>query len=124
MTSRERPLSPHLFIYRWPMTMVVSLLHRLTGLGLFVGLLVLVAGLLAAADGGESWGRFVAAMDSLAGRLLLALLTLAFFFHLANGVRHLVWDLGFGFEKRQANASGWTVIAATVVLTLAYWLAA
>lgn len=123
MNSSERPLSPHLFIYRWPMTMVVSLLHRITGMALSIGLVVLVAGLLAAADGAAAWGSFVDTLDSLAGRLLLALLTLAFFFHLANGVRHLVWDLGFGFEIPQANASGWTVIAATVVLTLLYWLA-
>jgi succinate dehydrogenase / fumarate reductase cytochrome b subunit len=123
MNSRERPLSPHLFIYRWPMTMVVSILHRVTGLALSLGLVVLVAGLMAASTGPEAWARFTVAADSLPGRLLLALLTLAFFFHLANGVRHLVWDLGFGFEIRQANASGWTVIAATVVLTLAYWLA-
>ncbi|HLT89816.1 MAG TPA: succinate dehydrogenase, cytochrome b556 subunit [Woeseiaceae bacterium] len=123
MQTRERPLSPHLFIYRWPMTMVVSIGHRLTGLLLSLGLVVLVAGLVAAATGPGSWERFVAVFASLPGRLLLALLTLAFFFHLANGIRHLAWDLGYGFEIPQANASGWTVIAASVILTLVYWLA-
>lgn len=123
MNSRERPLSPHLFIYKWPMTMVVSVLHRISGLALSLGLVVLVAWLLSAAGGAAAHERFVSAMDSFPGRLLLALLSFAFFFHAANGVRHLVWDLGFGFEIPQANASGWTVIAATVVLTLAYWLA-
>lgn len=123
MNTGERPLSPHMFIYRWPMTMAVSFLHRATGLMLSLGLVALVAGLLAAANGADAWQGFAEVMDSLPGRLFLALVSLAFFFHLANGIRHLVWDLGFGFEIPQANASGWTVIAATVVLTLAYWLA-
>lgn len=123
MNTVERPLSPHMFIYRWPMTMVVSLLHRATGLLLSLGLVVLVAGLTAAAQGRDAWQAYTGAMGSLPGRLFLALVSLAFFFHLANGIRHFVWDLGFGFEIRQANASGWTVIVAAVVLTLGYWLA-
>jgi succinate dehydrogenase / fumarate reductase cytochrome b subunit len=105
------------------MTMVVSILHRVSGLALSLGLVVLVAWLLAAANGPAAHERFIGAMGSGWGRLLLALLSFAFFFHLANGVRHLVWDVGFGFEIPQANASGWSVIAATIVLTLAYWLA-
>lgn len=123
MNTAERPLSPHMFIYRWPMTMVVSFLHRATGLLLTLGLVLLVAGLVAAAQGQDAWQAFTGTMDSLPGRLFLALVSLAFFFHLANGIRHLVWDLGFGFEIRQANASGWTVIVVTLVLTLGYWLA-
>lgn len=123
MSSSERPLSPHMFIYRWPMTMTVSVLHRVTGLVLSLGLIALVLWLVAAAEGAAAYERFGGAMDSLLGRLFLALVSLAFFFHLANGVRHLVWDAGLGFEIPQANASGWTVIAATIVLTLAYWLA-
>lgn len=123
MNSRERPLSPHMFIYRWPMTMTVSILHRMSGLMLSVGLVALVLWLLAAAGDAAAYERFGDVMGSLAGRLFLALVSLAFFFHLANGVRHLVWDLGFGFEISQANASGWTVIAAAVLLTLVYWLA-
>lgn len=122
MSSSERPLSPHLFIYRWPMTMTVSILHRVSGLVLSLGLIALVLWLLAAADGAAAYERFAGALDSLPGRLFLALVSFSFFFHLANGVRHLVWDLGFGFEIPQANASGWTVIAATIVLTLGYWL--
>lgn len=123
MNTGGRPLSPHMFIYRWPMTMVVSVLHRATGLLLSLGLVALVAGLASAADGPAAWEHFTDVMGSLPGRLFLALVSLAFFFHLANGIRHLAWDMGFGFEIPQANASGWTVIVATVVLTLAYWLA-
>lgn len=122
MNSRERPLSPHLSIYRWPITMTLSIAHRLSGLALSAGLIVLLAWLLSAADGAEAYERFADAMQSVGGRLLLFLLSLAFFYHMANGVRHLVWDLGYGFEKRQANASSWVVIAVAIVLTLLYWL--
>lgn len=121
--SSERPLSPHLSIYRWPMTMTVSILHRVTGLALSLGLIVLVAWILTLADGPAAYGRFTDVIQSAVGRAFLAAWSFAFFFHFANGVRHLFWDTGRGFEIRQANASGWTVIVSTVVLTLAYWLA-
>jgi succinate dehydrogenase / fumarate reductase, cytochrome b subunit len=123
VSNGERPLSPHMFIYRWPMTMTVSILHRASGIGLSLGLIALVAWLAAVADGAPAYDRYSTFMQSLAGRLLLALWSFAFFFHLANGVRHLFWDGGLGFEIPQANASGWVVIASTFVLTLAYWLA-
>jgi succinate dehydrogenase / fumarate reductase, cytochrome b subunit len=122
MPNPGRPLSPHLGVYRWPLTMTISILHRVTGVLLSVGLLVLAAWLVTAADGSMAYGRFGDLLRSGSGRVVLALLSFAFFFHLANGVRHLVWDFGFGFEKHQANASGWGVIGATLLLTLAYWL--
>ena len=123
MDDRGRPMSPHLFIYRWPMTMTVSILHRVTGVMLSLGLVVFVAWLVSLAAGADAYERFGGFMGSLAGRVFLVLWTAALFFHLANGVRHLFWDAGMGFEIRQANATGWTVIASTVVLTLVYWLA-
>jgi succinate dehydrogenase / fumarate reductase, cytochrome b subunit len=123
MDNRGRPMSPHIFIYRWPMTMTVSILHRVTGVMLSLGLLVFVAWLVSLAAGADVYERFEGLMGSLAGRVFLVLWTAALFFHLANGVRHLFWDAGVGFEIRQANATGWTVIASTVVLTLVYWLA-
>lgn len=122
MDSRGRPLSPHLSIYRWPITMIMSVLHRGTGIFLSLGFMVLAAWLLSAADGAEGYARFADLMESAGGRILLALLTFAFFFHLGSGVRHLVWDLGYGFEIPQANAGSWVVIAATFVLTISYWL--
>jgi succinate dehydrogenase / fumarate reductase, cytochrome b subunit len=122
MNSRGRPLSPHLSIYRWPITMVMSVLHRGTGIFLSLGFVVLAAWLLSAADGAEAYARFAELVQSVGGRILLALLTFAFFFHLGSGLRHLVWDLGFGFEIPQANAGSWVVIAATFVLTISYWL--
>lgn len=122
MHNPGRPLSPHLSVYRWPLTMTISILHRVTGVLLSVGLLVIAAWLVTAADGALAYGRFADLLGSGIGRVVLASLSFAFFFHLANGVRHLVWDLGFGFEKHQANASGWAVIAATLLLTFVYWL--
>lgn len=123
MNTRQRPMSPHMFIYRWPMTMTVSILHRVTGIMLSLGLLVLVAWVLAIAGGADAYRQFADVMGSLPGRVFLVSWTAALFFHLANGVRHLFWDAGLGFEIPQANATGWTVIASTFVLTLAYWLA-
>jgi succinate dehydrogenase / fumarate reductase, cytochrome b subunit len=123
MDNRERPLSPHLSIYRWPITMTLSILHRLSGLALSVGFIVLAAWLLSAAEGADAHERLAGMMQSAGGRLLLILLSLAFFYHLANGVRHLIWDLGFGFEIRQANASSWVVIVTAIALTVLYWLA-
>lgn len=122
MRDSGRPLSPHLSVYRWPLTMTISILHRVTGVLLSVGILLLAAWLVTAADGAPAYGRLADFLRSGLGRLLLAVLSFAFFFHLANGIRHLVWDFGYGFEKRQANASGWAVIAATLLLTIAYWL--
>ena len=104
------------------MTMVVSILHRVTGLTLSIGLILLVAWIVSVADGPAAYGRLAGFMQSGIGRVLLAAFSFAFFFHFANGVRHLFWDAGFGFEIRQANASGWAVIVSTIVLTLGYWL--
>ena len=120
----RRPLSPHLSIYRWPVTMTLSILHRVSGVALSSGLVAL-AWWLAAASGDAAGYRAVAAFfGSMPGQLLLFGWSAAFFFHLANGVRHLVWDLGYGFEIRQANASAWFVIALTVLLTVGYWVLA
>jgi succinate dehydrogenase / fumarate reductase, cytochrome b subunit len=91
-------------------------------MALTAGFLVFAAWLIAAASSTDVYSRFVALMDSLPGRALLAAWSFAFFFHLANGVRHLFWDAGYGFEMRQANASAWTVVVLTVILTLGYWL--
>jgi succinate dehydrogenase / fumarate reductase cytochrome b subunit len=118
----KRPLSPHLSVYRWPITMTLSILHRISGIALTAGLVVFVAWLVTAASGVEQYDYLIALLDGWVGRLLLAGWTFAFFFHLSNGVRHLFWDAGYGFEKGQANASAVAVIIASVALTLAYWL--
>jgi succinate dehydrogenase / fumarate reductase cytochrome b subunit len=122
MSNSSRPLSPHLSIYRWPITMTLSILHRVSGVALSIGLVVLVVWLESAATGATTYQEFLDVMQSAFGRFLLAGFSFAFFFHMANGIRHLFWDAGRGFEIRHANASAWLVVAFTIIATLAYWL--
>ncbi len=124
MSNTQRPLSPHLQVYRPQLTSVMSISHRITGIANAVGALVLVLWLVAAAAGPERYAGFTAALTSLPGRLLMLLWTYSLFYHLCNGVRHLFWDAGKGFELRQAYASGYAVIGASVALTLITWAAA
>lgn len=121
MNNNDRPLSPHLSIYRWPVTMVTSILHRATGVAMAVGFLVLVGWLFDAASGPEVYDKFLGVMSTTIGCVLLVGWSFAFFYHLANGIRHLVWDTGRGLEKEQATASSWFVIAASIVLTAVFW---
>src|SRR5512140_2098811 len=112
----RRPLSPHLGIYRFGYTMSLSILHRLLGVVLSVGLLVFVAWLSAAAAGPDAYASFVHSLPAplvTAGR---ALIVVAFVYHFANGIRHLAWDAGFGFERSQARGSARLVIAFTVIV--------
>jgi len=122
MTSDPRPLSPHLQIYRWQLTSVLSILHRASGIALAAGTILLVWWLGAAADGPEAYAGVQAFLGSWIGRILLFGWSLAFFYHLCNGLRHLWWDSGRGFELRQVYVGGWTVVAATIVLTAMAWI--
>jgi succinate dehydrogenase / fumarate reductase cytochrome b subunit len=122
MSNNGRPLSPHISIYRWPITMTTSILHRATGLAMSVGFIVLVGWLFDAASGAQTYVGFIDWIDSPLGRLLLIGWSFAFFFHLSNGIRHLVWDSGRGFEKTTANASAWFVLILAVLLTAAFWV--
>ena len=121
MSNNGRPLSPHISIYRWPITMTTSILHRATGLALSVGFIVLVGWLVDASVGAETYSAMISYLDTTVGRVLLVGWSFAFFYHLANGVRHFFWDAGRGFEKAQANASSWFVIGFAVVLTALFW---
>jgi succinate dehydrogenase / fumarate reductase cytochrome b subunit len=124
MNNHDRPLSPHLSIYRWPITMATSILHRATGVAMTAGFIVFVGWLFDAASGPDVYAMFLGAMDTMAGCVLLVGWSYAFFYHLSNGIRHLVWDTGRGLEKGQASASAWFVILASIVLTAAFWWAA
>jgi len=124
MANVERPLSPHLQIYRWPITMATSILHRASGVGLGFGTLLLAWWLVAAAAGPEYFAYVQGVLGSWLGRLILLGFTWALFFHLCNGIRHLVWDIGIGFEKAAASRASWIVIAASVVLTILAWVLA
>jgi succinate dehydrogenase / fumarate reductase cytochrome b subunit len=116
-----RPLSPHLQIYRLPMLAQLSITHRATGVALAAGSLLLVCWLVAAANGPASFDALNAFLGSTLGRVLLFGWSVALFFHLANGVRHLFWDAVYGFEIKSAENSGWFVIAFTAVATLLAW---
>jgi succinate dehydrogenase / fumarate reductase cytochrome b subunit len=120
----ERPLSPFMFPtwYRFEITSVLSILHRLTGIALAVGSTLLAWWLVAVAAGGEVFASTHAFIASPIGILLLFLWSVAFFYHLCNGIRHLAWDAGWGFELREAHLSGYAALAATVVLTVLAWL--
>jgi succinate dehydrogenase / fumarate reductase cytochrome b subunit len=122
MTTKNRPLSPHLQVYRWQITMVMSILHRATGIALALGSLVLVYWLASLAGGPSAYAEAQTVLGSGLARLLLVCVSFAFFYHLSNGVRHLVWDTGRGFEISQLYASGYAAIAASVVLTAGFWL--
>ena len=121
MNTSGRPLSPHLTIYRWPITMVLSIIHRITGVALSVGLVALVAWLAVIAYDFIPYDPVLAFMRSLSGRVVLFGFSFAFFFHLSNGIRHLIWDTGRLFEKRQVDTSAWIVLLASVSMTLFYW---
>ncbi|HTZ76761.1 MAG TPA: succinate dehydrogenase, cytochrome b556 subunit [Stellaceae bacterium] len=119
--TAQRPLSPHLQIYRPQITSVLSISHRATGLALTVGTLLLVWWLVALASGPQAFATAQGFVGSWLGRLLLLGWTFSLFFHLANGIRHLFWDGGYGYELKTTYASGWTVVIASVVLTLLAW---
>ena len=123
MNSDPRPLSPHLQVYRWQLTSVMSILHRASGVALAAGAILLVWWLGAASDGPEAYAGVQGFLGSWVGRVLLFGWSLALFYHLCNGLRHLVWDTGRGLELRSVYASGWAVVAGTVVLTLIAWIA-
>jgi succinate dehydrogenase / fumarate reductase, cytochrome b subunit len=121
MAARERPLSPHLQVYRFAYTMALSILHRATGIALSAGLLLLAWWLVAAAAGAEAYGLVTTCLGSLPGRLVLLGASFAFFYHLCAGLRHLAWDLGHGFEKSTARRSGAAVVVGAVGLTALLW---
>ena len=124
MSQVQRPLSPHLQVYKWQLTSVLSILHRATGLALAVGTIFLVWWLLAAATGPDAFNVAQAFWYSWIGRLMLFGWTWSLFYHLSNGIRHLFWDAGRGFELKTTYASGWTVVTASFVLTVIAWVAA
>jgi succinate dehydrogenase / fumarate reductase cytochrome b subunit len=124
MATRERPLSPHLQVYRWQITMTMSILHRVTGVGLTIGAFGLACWLMAVAAGGDHYAHAAQCLASPMGQFLLFGFSLSLVYHLLNGIRHLLWDAGWGFEIPEFYASGWTVVALTVVLTVAIWVVA
>ena len=122
MAHNDRPLSPDLQIYRPQLTSVLSITHRLTGIALSIGSPLLVAWLIVAAGGPSAYAVLHGFLASWLGLLLLLGWTFSFFFHLCNGIRHLFWDAGYGFDLRTIYASGWAVVAISIGLTLIAWI--
>ncbi|OYU47299.1 MAG: succinate dehydrogenase, cytochrome b556 subunit [Rhizobiales bacterium PAR1] len=118
----ERPLSPHLQIYKPSITMVMSILHRITGAALFVGTLLLVIFLVALASGKTSFGTVQAIYGSFLGKLVLFGYTWALFQHMCGGIRHFIWDTGAGLERETRLKLGWATLIGSLVLTALAWI--
>lgn len=116
----ERPLSPHLQIYKPQLTSVLSITHRITGLVLSAGTLVVIWWLFALASGPEAFATASSFMSGLWGRLLLLGLAFCTFYHLLNGIRHLIWDTGHALELGPAYATGWTVVVLSLIATAGF----
>lgn len=124
MSTRARPLSPHLQVYRPQITSVLSITHRLTGAALWLGALGFAYWLAAAVYGPEAFNRVQGFLASWLGRLMLFGWTFCLFYHLCNGIRHIAWDYGWGFELKQLRFTGKLVVVVTLVLTVATWAVA
>ncbi|HEY5738450.1 MAG TPA: succinate dehydrogenase, cytochrome b556 subunit [Gammaproteobacteria bacterium] len=124
MSLRKHPTSPHLQIYRLPLTALLSITHRITGVLLAVGCVLLIGILAAAADGAATYEAIVPHLQSWYGQLLLIGLVFSLYLHFCNGVRHLVWDAGYGFELDTVDLTAKLAIALAIALTAATWLVA
>jgi succinate dehydrogenase / fumarate reductase cytochrome b subunit len=121
-TPVERPLSPHLLIYRWPITMVMSILHRITGIGLYYGVLLVAWWLLAAASGPNAYANFAAFMGSFIGRVILFGYTWALMHHMLGGIRHLIWDTVHGFSAQEREWMSYATVVGSIGLTIVLWI--
>jgi succinate dehydrogenase / fumarate reductase, cytochrome b subunit len=119
---KPRPLSPHLQIYRPQITSVLSSCHRLSGFGLVFSLLFFMAGVASLAMGESAYLAFMGFMGTGIGQAIVCLSLFAFFYHLANGIRHLTWDYGYGYELSTVHRSGWIVVGFALVATLGTWI--
>lgn len=119
-----RPMSPHIQVYKLPITAKLSILHRGTGGALFLGLTLMIAILVSAASGPESWANMHAFLSSFFGKIILFGFTFSLYYHLCNGIRHLFWDIGKGLALEQARQSGIAVLIGSGILTLLTWFIA
>jgi len=124
MVAQNRPLSPHLQIYKKQITSVLSITHRMTGIALAFGAFILAYWLIAATYGPEVFQTAQSLLGSWFGKLVLLGLTFSLYFHLGNGIRHLGWDFGMGFELAHVRLTGIAVVVFAVVLTVITWFAA
>ncbi len=119
-----RPMSPHLWLWRWHVTMLGSILHRATGVANYAGAVLVAAWLFAAASGFESYDAFQQLAGSIPGQVVLFAFTLSISYHALNGVRHLFWDVGQGFAPKFASMTGMLTLVAAIILAVAVWVLA
>ncbi len=124
MATHQRPLSPHLQVYRWQIQMATSILHRGTGIFLALGALVIAAGLMALMLGPESWNCFTDIADAWYGKAFLFVWTWAFAYHLCNGIRHVVQDFAIGFSIPAFIRSSWLSVFGSLLITALVWACA
>jgi succinate dehydrogenase / fumarate reductase, cytochrome b subunit len=118
----HRPLSPHVQVYRWPLSMALSILHRITGVGLGIGTLLLTCWLTTAATTQEGFDRFQSFLGSAVGLFLLFCWSLSLIYHFMSGLRHLFMDLGNGFDEKHYEKTGMAVVISTGVVTIGLWV--
>ena len=124
MSNIKRPISPHLSIYRPQITSTLSIFHRITGVALYFGLVLLAVFLYVVAYSPEKYVNLHQCLSSAYGRLFLFGWTLAFYYHLFNGIRHLYWDMGKGFDLPSVTRTGWIAIILSVLSSIITWCAA
>jgi succinate dehydrogenase / fumarate reductase cytochrome b subunit len=124
MTIKSRPLSPHLQVYRWQITMFLSIVHRATGTALAAGAVLAAWWLMAILVGGACFDLFITFSQSIVGKIMFFGWLWALTFHFLNGIRHLVWDTARGLEIRSAALSGWLTLGASVLFSALIWLSA
>ncbi len=123
-TSHPRPLSPHLTVYRWTLTMAMSIVHRATGIALYAGTLLLAWWLIALSLDAGSYVSVASFMGSVLGRVILFGFTWALLHHMLGGIRHFVWDLGYAFDHPEREWITQANVVASIVLTILVWLIA
>ena len=124
MNDSQKPLSPHLQIYRWHISSLLSITHRISGIINLVALIFIFFWLLVLSFGANNYEIFLLIINSFFGKFILVGFTWSMSFHVLSGIRHLAWDLGYGFEIKNANISGIAVIILSLVLTIIFWLLA
>lgn len=121
-SAKKRPLSPHLQVYRWQITNTLSILHRLTGIGLYFSFILLVTWLGSLAYGESCYQEFISMLESAFGQAILLFSLLGFYYHFANGIRHLTWDAGYGFSIKAVTVTGWMAVVFAVAATFVSWM--
>jgi succinate dehydrogenase / fumarate reductase cytochrome b subunit len=122
--AKQRPLSPHLQVWRWHITMAGSILNRATGVALYVGALILAGWAISLASSQDAYIAYMGMLGTPLGRLVMFGLTFSIFYHLAAGIRHLFWDAGVGFDPKFSDLTGAACIAFAIVATLVIWVMA